>query len=306
MSDQNSHVKGVVAGVAAVFWAAVMVGSPSANTMPPPDEPAGESSPVADADNQGESGGQNGVSADMSSMELAVEPPPASSNDAAGAAGSTGRTPPDGIRPRVQSIGEVVGQPAGRVLLSVNDVVTLKLDRVEQAQPHQRYALARRAQFVEHPDSGRNMGYLVHVVGTVELEQPFGRYWSARIVSSSDYVSIDDVVLPMHEANTDVSTDASGDTAGRVVAVQDDLVLTATSQVVFTDLGSNRGVKPGDEFTIVREGGKDRRGFPDRAIGVLRVMSTLPTSSSAFITRSSEPIVIGDRLDPLVSGVFPQ
>jgi hypothetical protein len=215
------------------------------------------------------------------------------------------RVPTDGIRHRVRAIGEVVGQPAGRVLLSVNDAVTLKFNRAENAQPHQRYAIARRGQFVEHPESGRDMGYLVHVVGTVELEQAFGRYWSGRIVSASDYVAIDDVLLPL-EPITEESSGMSPDRAGRIVAVQDNLVLTATSQVVFTDLGSDGGAKPGDEFAIIREGVKDRRGFPDRSVGVLRVVATQPMSSSASIMRSTEPIEIGDRLERVVPGVPPQ
>ncbi len=236
-----------------------------------------------------------------------VEPVSVPANDPAiGDSTTHVRVPSDGIRQRVDSVGEVVGQPAGRVLVSVNDIVTLKFDRSEDPQPRQRYAIARRAQFVEHPESGRNMGYLVHVVGTVELDQAFGRYWSGRIVSATDYVSIDDLLLPFDEPIDATSDAVSSDQAGRIVAVQDDLALTATAQLVFTDLGADRGVKPGDEYMIMRDGVSARRGSTDRFIGMLRVVATQPNSSSAYITRSSEPIEIGDRLEPLAPSASAQ
>jgi hypothetical protein len=309
MRFQHMHVKGLAAGVVTALWAVVVIGSAHASTMPPPDEPAAESSSVATPNEQGELGVQAGPVQEVSVAEdspVHIESSVASTNEQAVVESAIGlRVPTDGIRQRVRAIGEVVGQPAGRVLLSVNDAVTLKFNRAENTQPHQRYAIARRGQFVEHPESGRDMGYLVRVVGMVELEQAFGRYWSGRIVSATDYVAIDDVVLPL-EPIAEESAGMSPDRTGRIVAVQDNLVLTATSQVVFTDLGSDRGAKPGDEFTIIREGAKDRRGFPDRSIGVLRVVATQPMSSSASITRSTEPIEIGDRLDPVGPGVSPQ
>ncbi len=303
------HVKCLAVGVVAAVVLVADIGSAHASTMPPPDEPAAESSAVATADEEGASGVQEGPAQEVSGGDdspIHDESSGGSAGDQTVVESAIGlRVPTDGIRKRVRGIGEVVGQPAGRVLLSVNDLVTLALNRAERAQPHQRFAIARRAQFVEHPESGRDMGYLVHVVGTVELEQAFGRYWSGRIVSATDYVAINDMLLPL-EPITEQSVGMSLDGAGHIVAVQDNLVLTATSQVVFTDLGSDRGVKPGDVFTIIREGVKDRRGFPDRSIGVLRVVATQPMSSSAYITRSTEPIVIGDRLEPVVPGVLPQ
>jgi hypothetical protein len=144
------------------------------------------------------------------------------------------------------------------------------------------------------------------VVGTVELDQAFGRYWSGRIVSATDYVSIHDLVLPIGEPIEETSNDVSIDRPGRIVAVQDDLALTATSQLVFTDLGADHGVKPGDEFMIIRDGVSDRRGSTDRFVGTVRVVATQSTSSTAYITRSSEPILIGDRLDPLASSASAQ
>jgi hypothetical protein len=142
------------------------------------------------------------------------------------------------------------------------------------------------------------MGYLIRVVGTVELQQSFGRYWSGRIISASDYVTMEDWLMPFEtSAESAVSTPA--DLTGRIVAVRDNLVLTAEAQVVFTDLGAEQGVRTGEEFRIIREESRGRRGTPDRVVGSLKVLATQAGSSSAFVTRSTEPIAIGDRLERL-------
>jgi hypothetical protein len=305
MRKPKMHVKGMIAGAAAALWMLVVVGSAHTSMMSSPVEPPRESSSDVSPAEQGTPDHQDYpvlAVASTEGEESLVEPVSVPTNDPALPESATRvRVPTDGIRKRIDAVGEVVGQPTGRVLVSVNDVVTLKFHRGEEPQPHQRYVIARRGQFVEHPESGRNLGYVVHVVGTVELDQAFGRYWSGRIVSATDFVSIDDLLLPFDEPIDAASDAVSSNKAGRIVAVQDDLALTATAQIVFTDLGADDGVNPGDEYVIIRDGVSARRGSTDRFIGMLRVVATQPKSSSAYITRSSEPIEIGDRLEHLAS-----
>jgi hypothetical protein len=144
------------------------------------------------------------------------------------------------------------------------------------------------------------MGYVVRVVATVEMQQAFGRYWSAEIVSSTDYVTLDDWVIPFESAVGPTGEEAP-DLAGHIVAVRDELVLAGQATVVYTDLGSTQGVKPGEEFAIIRPGTGGRRGAPDRPVGVLRILEVQADSSSAYLTKTTEPVMIGDRLEHAVA-----
>lgn len=303
------HVKHLLAIAVATGWGLWAAQSVVASTMPPPDEPAefsADSAPPAgmgDAESQpaepaASEASESAPSASAEDADAGMAPDTASDEVSAPveAAPGTLRVPSDGIRANVTVLGEVVGHSTGKVLFAANDEITLRLYRSADPKPHDRYAIARRAQFVEHPDSGRNMGYVIRIVGTVELEQAFGRYWSGRILSSADYVTVDDWLIPFEPAATPSGTQVAPDLTGHIVAVQDELVLNGEANVVYTDLGSEQGVRPGTEFVIIRPGTSGRRGFPDRRVGALRVLAVHPASSTAYITQSTEPIEIGYRL----------
>lgn len=293
----------VLSLAAVALWGILAVGRVEANTMPPPDEPASTGAAEASEAESTQSTITDGADDERgraSDQEQARADVDADATAASASLSSETGLPSDGIRPRTNVVGEVVGHPTGKVLLAAHDVVTLRLDRSQDAKSHDRYAIARREQFVEHPDSGRNLGYVVRVVATAELEQSFGRYWSARLVSSTDYVTLDDWVIPFESAPEE-TVEAAPDLVGAIVAVRDDLVLAGEANVVYTDLGSDEGVKSGDEFRIVRPGAAGRRGGPDRPVGVLRIVAVQAKSSSAYLTRSTEPIMIGDRLEYALS-----
>ncbi|MEW6682825.1 MAG: hypothetical protein AB1451_07865 [Nitrospirota bacterium] len=286
----NRNVRGLYTLAVAAVWIIATAAIVGASTMPPPDQPEETAAavppsesvapPATPPDAAAESEGQDGPAAE----ELQAAPEP-----------SELRSPIDGIRPHTDVVGEVVGHPTGKVLLAVHDLVTLKFDRSQDVKPHDRYAIARREQFVEHPDSGRNMGYVVRVVATVEMKQAFGRYWSAEIVSSNDYVTLDDWVIPFESVAIPTGEEAA-DLAGHIVAVRDELLLAGEATVVYTDLGSAQGVKPGEEFAVIRPGIGGRRGAPDRPVGVLRILAVQEESSSAYLTKTTEPVMVGDRL----------
>ncbi len=301
----SRYVSGLCAVALATLWGFSTISIVSASTMPPPDEPQTDAAaatepaeatapPATPSEASAASGDQGGqVAEEMPNESTANElAPPASVGGL--------QFPIEGIRRSTDVVGKVVGHPTGKVLMADHDVVTLKLDRSEEVKPHTLYAIARREQFVEHPDSGRNMGYVVRVVATVEMEEVFGRYWSGRIISSTDYVTLDDWVIPF-EAAVQETSGAPPELAGLIVAVRDDLVLAGAASVVYTDLGSDNGVKSGDEFSIIRPGAGGRRGGPDRLVGVLRILAVQPSSSSAYLTTTTEPVMIGDRLEHVLT-----
>jgi hypothetical protein len=212
----------------------------------------------------------------------------------------------DAIRDDLEIVGEVVGAPTGRVIFAAGDGVSLRLKSSIDPKPGLTLAVVRSAQRVKHPRSHRTMGRVVKVVGTVELREAFGKFWSARVVRSSDAVSVGDLVIRI-DADAAAEATASSDPAdgGYIVAVPIQKALTGAYEVVYTDLGRNHGVQAGHLFSIIREGKRGRQGGPAHKIGEGRVVAAQPSSSSLYITRSDEPIQVGDRLERVAVGAAP-
>ena len=202
----------------------------------------------------------------------------------------------DAIRSGMDTLGVLEEGPSGKVLLSVGDMVSVRFEKSAQPKAHDSLVVVRPTQTVKHPRSHQTMGQMMKVVGMVELDQDQGSFWSARIVRSMDVVSVGDLIVSAEPEVTPPSGSVTtGDEFGYVVAVPDDQVLIGAFQTVHTDLGSDHGVRPGQILTIVREGSKGSRGI-SRTIGEARVVSVQATSSSVLVTKSVEPIEIGDRI----------
>lgn len=272
-----------------------------ANTMPMDETPAASESEA----------GKNPP--DSAPSEVIPEPEEgpaeghaASGQSDAGVVTAAGRYQTDGIRRKIEAIGKIVGNPNGKELLAIGDVVTIRFDREVAPQPGQRLVLARVAQEVEHPITGRNLGEVVKIVGTIELTEAFGKHWSGRILQSPDFAEPGDLILPMEAEEVEVPSSQKGeDTPGYIVAVENQAVLTGAFQTVYTDLGTDRGIKDDQEFTIIRDAVKGRQGSPPRTIGSLRIVSVRSLSSKAVVTGSAEPVQIGDRLEPKAKSVAP-
>ena len=212
----------------------------------------------------------------------------------------------DAIRDDLDIVGEVVGSSSGRVIFADGDGVSLRLKSSIDPKPGLTLAVVRPEQRVKHPRSHRRMGRVVKVVGTVELRETFGKFWSARVVRSSDAVSVGDLVIRIDTgdaAEAMSSSDPASD--GYIVAVPGQKALTGAYEVVYTDLGRNHGVQAGHLFSIIREGTRGRQGGPAQRIGEGRVVAAQPSSSSLYITRSDEPVQVGDRLKRVAADAAP-
>ena len=95
---------------------------------------------------------------------------------------------------------------------------------------------------------------------------------------------------------------------GYIAAFTEERTISTTLNVVYLNLGSDDGVKPGDGFEVRRPGGKvysddyakfamfKRYDLPEVSIGHIRVISVQPKSSTAVVMDDLEPMKTGYRV----------
>lgn len=113
---------------------------------------------------------------------------------------------------------------------------------------------------------------------------------------------------------------------GRVVMTKDFDTVVGMGQKVYLNVGSDKGVKPGDYLRAMRSydpgkmefvdslsskmppsddsqknyvsmTGRNLGGLPSRAVGEMIVLSVTPSSATAMITVSKEAITVGDEVE---------
>ena len=98
--------------------------------------------------------------------------------------------------------------------------------------------------------------------------------------------------------------------AGEIVAASNPgRTIFGEHDVVFINLGSNAGVKQGDQFTIYKKDKKiydpesgDFLGYKIKVLGILRITKVEQAVSTATITHSNEEIKVRDKLIPYEPG----
>jgi LysM repeat protein len=201
----------------------------------------------------------------------------------------------------------VVGTHENRVLLGDHDRVYLLTSAGTTLEDKGRYTIYRRVRQVVHPVSGRVVGDLIRILGEVEITE-VGPVSTGVIVKSFDVIEPGDDVMPARTVESEptmpVVEGAGGSLSGLILAVLDQHYVAGQFDVVYIDRGESSGVVVGDHFRVFRRGERAPAyapianvQLPDRLVGELEVLSVQGETATALLTRATETIALGDRIE---------
>ncbi len=212
----------------------------------------------------------------------------------------------------VGSSGVLVGAKDNRVLVGQGDIVYLKDGKKLSPTEGDQLLVYRSIRKVYHPRTGRYMGRLVVVLGTLKILEVGPKVTTAKVVKSYNYILSGDRVAPYESIRLpSFEKKQVGETAqvkGYVVDVKEEKVAIGQFDVVYIDRGVRDGIGPGSSFKVIRDGERTSyfsvgRGtlLPPRIIGELEVISVNDKTATARVRKSSETINRGDRIEVLTS-----
>lgn len=189
--------------------------------------------------------------------------------------------------------GEISGSPSARALFGTGDEVYIK-----SAQPvtvGQKFYVIRNTGSVKHPVNGDWLGYLVSVVGVLEVEKVGDEKVTARVSASFDAMKTGDVLDAYYEMEPLVLDDPprKPQIEGAVVASRYFRVLNGMFDVVYIDKGKDDGLLAGDALMTVA------RGSEDRPNGLMRIINMRDTTSTAVLVNNDVEVRSGDRVSGL-------
>ncbi len=183
----------------------------------------------------------------------------------------------------------------------------------DEYKPGDRMVIFRPIDNVDDPGTGKGLGTAVKITGLLQLKERRDRFFLAVIDQALLEVKIDDLLLPFPRPEPVYEpvpkNPALRGMWGYVSATKDDLTIGSLGAVLYLDMGSDAGVKPGDRFLVRRSGGTttipdDEHHYivpkdyimPDIKVGEVQVISVQSGTSTALVTDFSEPIRIGYRV----------
>jgi hypothetical protein len=142
------------------------------------------------------------------------------------------------------------------------DVVFLNKGRLAGVQPGAVYYILRPLGEVKHPFKKSKLGYFVRELGMLRVFEVQDHTATAEITVSCDSVELGDTLKPYEEQVGPAPREArplprygegARGTKGQIVMTPMLREYVATNDVVYIDMGTRDGVRPGDYFTIYRK-----------------------------------------------------
>ena len=197
----------------------------------------------------------------------------------------------------------ILGMEMERKKVAEGDVVYISAGRNQGVAAGTRYAVRRDRGAVLHPVSGNVLGDMVLRLGRLRVLAVQDDTSTAVVEMSCEEMGVDDEVAPWQDfaapmlsalpAFERYDVTPSGGEQGYVVAAKDNITDTGNGHLIYVDLGSAAGLKPGSLVTIFRT----VPNLPRLMLGRAVVIATGDGTSTAKIVQSTREIRMGDRVE---------
>ena len=154
----------------------------------------------------------------------------------------------------VEPLGVIESSTSTKKALTSGDKVFVLFDQRPSIKPGDAFSIARRSELIRHPLTGKPMGYLVSMKGTLHVQEPLQKgIYLAEVGKTFSEVFINDLVMPLVRTTTclrPLPTDNK--LYGNIVATYDNRRMVGRSTIVYLDSGFKDGVQTGGIFDLIR------------------------------------------------------
>lgn len=215
------------------------------------------------------------------------------------------------IKPYVSYLSTKKPEPSGRVVDSPESFKSVfgEEDEVyitfnKPASPGSFYYVVRIDEELDHPVTGKFVGYKIRRLGVVRAVSEEGDVWRGKIIKSFDAIERGDMLVPYLDGGKEIQISKTERTLeGYIISSPEWRSVFGEGDIVYIDLGSEHGVKEGNLFIVYRPGDKiydpllkRKVKTPAETVGKLVVVEVNSKFSVAVITKSKSEIHIPEKI----------
>lgn len=192
-----------------------------------------------------------------------------------------------------------------KLMLGEQDSVYLNLGDASGIAVGDKFSIYTVAKKVNHPITGKSLGYKIKILGGLEVMELNGENVStATIFRSYGAISRGDRIRPYEPAVREIILQGTqAGLEGYIVDSKRPVSILGDGDIVHIDKGELDGVETGNVFTVYRPAKKvtDRMTgrklqLPEENVGKLVVLEAQEKTSTALVTKSKKELVIGDHI----------
>jgi hypothetical protein len=203
----------------------------------------------------------------------------------------------------IEEAGHLSGSFVQAEYLSSNSTAYVKFKNKGTAKIGDRFVIFKAGQEVEHPKSGRTVGYLTQLTGVARVTRTDGPMVVVAITDSYDIIQRGDLVAPYSEALLKrVAVKPNDKKVDGTIVAQ---LGIGTYQTVIVDQGSDQGVQPGNVFTVIRqqdgmhymsmhEPSYRDEEYPEEEVGHCIAWEVKSSATSCLVVNALRELTVGD------------
>jgi len=208
----------------------------------------------------------------------------------------------------VKPWGHLFSDETERVLLARGDTVYVVFEEGHHIKPGDLYTVFNSSSELDHPLTGRDLGYVISFMGRVVLKKEVKPHvFKAEIVECYRPMQMGDPVLPFQPVSPCVqlsgpepkTSDPSKPFKVPVVAAKDLQEVIGQFSVLYMNHGHEHGIRRGNLFQIVSRGEPDQPeepALPDQVLGYLLVLESRPGTSTGLVITAKREFYSGTML----------
>lgn len=214
------------------------------------------------------------------------------------------------------SIGNIIGSQKDHTILGYGDLIYTNIGPDKNSIIGKKFTIYREVKEVIHPVTQKEMGSLIKVLGVLEIKQLYKNNSLALIVESyediakkdfiTDYVELE---IPMIDPSIKPPEKRI---QGYIIETKNTTEIVASGDIVYLDIGNNKGAAIGDTFVVyyLKEDKPNffskmgfpafkKEGFqyPKKIMGELKIISKKDETSTALVTKAYLELSIGEKVE---------
>lgn len=204
----------------------------------------------------------------------------------------------------LKGAGTLIDTVDNRLLIGPGEKVFLDMGKSAAApKVGERFSLFEVGKEIRHPVTGDPVGYQMTDIGVVRVTAVAPKVTTAVVSRAYREVQRGDKVRPYRAPVTEISLKkAEHKLSGYVVSADNDKMIIGQYDVIYLDLGTDKGLQVGNLLDITRprkasDLALDRNiQLPEELVGSAVVIQTRARTATALVLKVANPVFIGDRV----------